>query len=81
MTCGAAGLVAPADSFSRNVDTATREQLETLPGIGPARSVLIMRDRPYRSVDDLARVPGMRGQVLADIRPYVVVTGETRGID
>ncbi|MBV6424501.1 MAG: hypothetical protein NAOJABEB_02312 [Steroidobacteraceae bacterium] len=40
-----------------------------------------MRDRPYRSVDDLARVPGMRGQVLADIRPYVVVTGETRGID
>ena len=45
-----------------DLNTATRSQFERLPYIGPARAEAVLRWResrgPFRSVDDLARVPG-----------------------
>ncbi len=46
-----------------DLNTATEAQLDTLPGVGPATASKIVSDRnengPFRTVDDLLRVPGI----------------------
>ncbi len=65
-----------ADSRVR-VNTATAEQLATLPGIGMAKATAIVEDRAangrYRSVEDLARVRGIGEATVERLRPLVVV--------
>lgn len=60
-----------------NVNTATVEQLQTLPGVGPstAKSIVRHRDKngPFRRVDDLLILKGMSRQRLQKLRPYVKV--------
>jgi competence ComEA-like helix-hairpin-helix protein len=59
-----------------DVNTATREQLQKLPRIGPVLSQRIIEERnlrPFTSVDDLKRVKGIGPKTLAGIRPYVTV--------
>jgi len=55
--------------------TATAEQLETLPGVGPATSAAILTWRDenggFRSVDDLLEVPGIGEKTLEKLRPLV----------
>lgn len=64
-----------------NINTATPEQLELLPGIGPARAGAIIEDRKvhgaYTSVDDLVRVSGIGERALERIRSHLVVKGRT----
>jgi competence protein ComEA len=52
-----------------NVNTATQEELESLPGVGPKTAQAIIAGRPYASVDDLLRVKGIGPATLAKIRP------------
>jgi len=61
-----------------NINTATLEQLETLPGIGPVRARLIIEHRTYSSVDDLKRIKSIPVNVIEDLRPLVLVNGETQ---
>jgi competence ComEA-like helix-hairpin-helix protein len=61
-----------------NINTATLEQLETLPGIGPARARLIVEHRTYSSVDDLKRANGIPDELIEDLRPLLLVNGETQ---
>jgi type II secretory pathway component PulK len=61
-----------------NINTATLEQLETLPGIGPARARLIIEHRTYSSVDDLKRIKSIPVNVIEELRPMVLVNGETQ---
>lgn len=60
-----------------NLNTATQEQLETLPGIGPvtAQSILAWRsdNGTFTNVDELLEVSGIGDVTLADIEPYVHV--------
>ncbi|MCD9141779.1 ComEA family DNA-binding protein [Streptomyces albireticuli] len=64
---------APAGPISLN--TATAEQLDALPGVGPvlARHILDYRARNggFRSVDDLRHVNGIGTRRLTDLRPLV----------
>lgn len=64
-----------------NINTATSDQLQTLPGIGPALAVLIVADRPYAAVADLERVQGIGPGLVKSVRPLVIVEGETRDAD
>jgi len=61
-----------------NVNTATQDELETIPGISPQLAREIIRQRPYARVEDLERVRGIGSFTLNSIRPYVKVEGETR---
>jgi competence protein ComEA len=60
-----------------NLNTATAEELQALPGIGPALAADIVEYRlkvgSFRRVDDLLAVPGIGPKRLAEIRSLVRV--------
>lgn len=56
-----------------DLNTASAADLETIPGIGPATARKIIEARPFRSIEDLRRLPGLGAARLAEIRPRVVV--------
>lgn len=60
-----------------DLNKATVEQLQELPGIGPAiaqRIVEYAKNPGFKTVDDLLSVKGIGDKKLAKIRPLVTVT-------
>ena len=61
-----------------DLNTATQEMLESLPGVGPktAEKIIAYRARtPFRAVDDLKNVGGIGDKKLEAIRSLVTVQG------
>jgi len=60
-----------------NLNSATSDQLDTLPGVGPstAKAIISYRNRkgPFRKVEDLLNVPGIGPSKVAAIRDQVTV--------
>jgi competence protein ComEA len=52
---GTAKAAAPEKKEKLDINTATEEQLKELPGVGEARAKAIIRGRPYKSKDELAK--------------------------
>jgi competence protein ComEA len=55
-----------------DLNKATAEELEELPGVGPATAKKIVAGRPYSKVDDLAKA-GVTARVISSIRSKVHV--------
>ena len=70
-----AGLAAAA----LNINTATKDELVALNGIGPAKAQAILDYRkangPFKSVDDLRNVKGIGAKRLEKLRPELAVSG------
>ena len=49
-------------------NTATVDQIMLLPGIGEVLAERIVEGRPYKSLDDLRRVPGIGEKVFAGLK-------------
>lgn len=71
------GTGTPAAAAPVNINTATAEQLQSLPRIGPAMAQRIITWREahggFRSVDELDAVPGIGPTLLETLRPLVTV--------
>ena len=72
---------AAASAGTVNVNTATVEQLQLLPRIGPsvAQRVLDYRKEngKFGSLDDLMLVRGIGEATFAQLKPYVSLSGDT----
>ena len=64
-----------------NVNTASIEELQLLPGVGPARARAILEARErlggFKKVEDLLEVKGIGPAALEKLRPFVAVKGRT----
>jgi comEA protein len=60
-----------------NINTANSEQLQQVPGIGPATADKILKMRksygPFKSVDDLLAIRGLGAKRLEKMRKYLTV--------
>ena len=64
-----------------NINTATKEELTSLKGVGENRALEIINYRtkngPFKTVDDLDKVPGIGPGIMKQIRSEVTTTGKT----
>ncbi len=64
-----------------NINTASVEQLQLLPRVGPALAGRIIEFREangsYRTVDEIVAVKGIGEKSFAKLEPYIVTSGET----
>ncbi|HJK93884.1 MAG TPA: helix-hairpin-helix domain-containing protein [Polyangiaceae bacterium LLY-WYZ-15_(1-7)] len=74
-----AGARALREGRGIDVNTASREDLELLPRIGPTLAERIEEARPFASVDELVRVRGIGPRTLERLRPMVRVGSAGEG--
>src|SRR5699024_501820 len=74
---GSSGGAPDASVAPVNLNAATQEQLESLPGVGPVTAAAVLEWRTehgrFSSVDELLEVKGIGDATLADLRDRVTV--------
>jgi len=64
-----------------NINTASVQELQRLPRVGPALAARIVEFRtgngPFKAPEELTRVKGIGEKSLANLKPYLTVSGPT----
>ena len=64
-----------------NINTATVDQLDMLPGMGPAKSKALIDYRTkngnFKNIEDLQKVPGIKQKKIDKLKEYIIFEGET----
>jgi len=72
---------AEASGGQVNINTATSDQLQLLPRVGPALAGRIIEFReangPFKAIEDLLRVRGVGERSFDNLRPYLTINGQT----
>jgi competence protein ComEA len=86
VAAGSLAMAAPADDGPPltgvvNLNTATAEELQLLPGVGASRAQAVIELRKqrggFKSVEELKDVKGIGDTALERMRPYVRLDGKT----
>jgi len=56
-----------------NINTAEKAALDALPGIGPVKAQAIIDGRPYKSIEDITKVKGIKQKTFDKIKDYLVI--------
>ena len=63
------------DAGKVNINTASAEELQTVPGIGAAKAAAIIEYREaegeFKSTEEIQNVPGIKGKTFEKIQPYL----------
>ncbi len=77
---GVSGLTAPASAevaHRVDINTASAEELATLPGIGDSKAKAIVEYRaadPFHTIEDLKKVKGIGDKTFESLRPNLMVS-------
>jgi competence protein ComEA len=56
-----------------NINTASKEELDVLPGIGPVRAQAIIDGRPFKAIEDVMKVKGIKEVEFGKIKDMITV--------
>ncbi len=56
-----------------NINTASQSEIETLPGIGPSKAQGIIENRPYSSIEEIKKVPGIGEATFQKLKDLITV--------
>ena len=78
MGSGSSSSTGAAKAKVIDLNTAGKDELQTLPGIGEARSDAIVKNRPYRSKDELVSKKIVPQTVYDDIKDRIAAVGGSK---
>jgi competence protein ComEA len=56
-----------------DINNAAKEDLDTLPGIGPVKAQAIIEARPFKTIEDIMKVKGIKEGEFSKIRDLITV--------
>ena len=68
---GGAAQLAPGQKL--NLNTASKEDLDKLPEIGPVKAQAIIESRPYNKIEDVMKVKGIKEGIFEKIKDSITV--------
>ncbi len=63
--------LAPGEKI--NINTASLEELDRLPGVGKVRAQAIISGRPYQNITDIMKVKGIKQGIFEKLKDFLAV--------